>query len=173
MNCSTTRLHLQTPEGGIEFSRTPEQQANGMAAQLCKVFEGWGLASAVQTLKRPLEDGTVTLMVNLQPEFQQAHMPGYDSLNLSQSLERAYPMDHPLEAWDLEREIWVALLGSPHRFAFRDLEALKSHVRVRRNMALAARLTALAFKTEAAERPEADWHYLEEPGFILKPGSSR
>jgi hypothetical protein len=64
----------------------------------------------------------------------------------------------------------VALLGSPHRFAFRDLEALKSHVRVRRNMALAARLTALAFKTEAAERPEADWHYEEEPGFILKPG---
>jgi hypothetical protein len=70
----------------------------------------------------------------------------------------------------LEREIWVALLGSPHRFAFRDLEALKSHVRVRRNMALAARLTALAFKTEAAERPEADWHYEEDPGFILKPG---
>jgi hypothetical protein len=37
-------------------------------------------------------------------------------------------------------------------------------------MALAARLTALAFKTEAAERPEADWHYEEDPGFILKPG---
>jgi hypothetical protein len=37
-------------------------------------------------------------------------------------------------------------------------------------MALAARLTALAFKTEAAERPEADWRYEEDPGFILKPG---
>jgi hypothetical protein len=37
-------------------------------------------------------------------------------------------------------------------------------------MAMAARKTALAFKTEAAERPEADWHYEEESGFILKPG---
>ena len=167
MNCSTAWLALQTLEGGIELTRPPADQADRLAAQLSADLQEWGLQSAVQTLNVPQEDGHVALLASLRPEFQQTHMPGYDSLNLSTTLGATNPAN---EAWALEREIWVALLGSPHRFAFRDLEALKSHVRVRRNMALAARLTALAFKTEAAERPEADWHYEEEPGFILNPG---
>lgn len=170
MNCSTAWLALQTLEGGIELTRTPADQADRLAAQLSADLREWGLQSAVQTLSVPLEDGTVALVASLRPEFQQTHMPGFNSLNLRTSLGPANTADHANGAWALEREIWVALLGSPHRFAFRDLEALKSHVRVRRNMALAARLTALAFKTEAAERPEADWHYEEDPGFILKPG---
>ena len=170
MNCSTAWLALQTLEGGIEITRTPADQADRLAAQLSTDLGEWGLQSVVQTLSVPLEDGTVALIASLRPEFQQTHMPGHNSLNLVSSLGATDPSTHAAEAWALEREIWVALLGSPHRFAFRDLEALKSHVRVRRNMALAARLTALAFKTEAAERPEADWHYEEEPGFILKPG---
>ena len=170
MNCSTAWLALQTLEGGIELTRTPADQADRQAAQLSADLREWGLQSAVQTLNVPLEDGTVALVASLRPEFQQTHMPGFNSLNLRTSLGPADQADQANEAWALEREIWVALLGSPHRFAFRDLEALKSHVRVRRNMALAARLTALAFKTEAAERPEADWLYEEDPGFILKPG---
>ena len=170
MNCSTAWLALQTLEGGIEFTLTPADQADCLAAQLSADLREWGLQSAIQTLHQPLEDGTVALVARLQPEFQQNHMPGFNSLNLCTSLGPVDQANHANEAWALEREIWVALLGSPHRFAFRDLEALKSHVRVRRNMALAARLTALAFKTEAAERPEADWHYEEDPGFILKPG---
>ena len=170
MNCSTAWLALQTLEGGIELTHTPADQADRLAAQLSADLREWGLQSAIQTLNVPLEDGTVALVASLRPEFQQTHMPGFNSLNLSTSLGPANTADHSNGAWALEREIWVALLGSPHRFAFRDLEALKSHVRVRRNMALAARLTALAFKTEAAERPEADWHYEEEPGFILNPG---
>jgi len=170
MNCSTAWLALQTLEGGIEFALTPADQADRLAAQLSADLREWGLQSAIQTLHQPLEDGTVALVARLQREFQQNHMPGFNSLNLCTSLGPVDQADHANEAWALEREIWVALLGSPHRFAFRDLEALKSHVRVRRNMALAARLTALAFKTEAAERPEADWHYEEDPGFILKPG---
>lgn len=170
MNCSTAWLALQTLEGGIELTHTPADQADRLAVQLSADLRKWGLQSAVQTLNVPLEDGTVALIASLRPEFQQTHMPGHDSLNLHNSLRATDPSDRTDEAWALEREIWVALLGSPHRFAFHDLEALKSHVRVRRNMALAARLTALAFKTEAAERPEADWHYEEEPGFILNPG---
>jgi hypothetical protein len=170
MNCSSAWLALQTLEGGIELTHTPADQADRLAAQLSADLREWGLQSAIQTLNVPLEDGTVALVASLRPEFQQTHMPGFNSLNLRTSLGPANTADHSNGAWALEREIWVALLGSPHRFSFRDLEALKSHVRVRRNMALAARLTALAFKTEAAERPEADWHYEEEPGFILKPG---
>ena len=170
MNCSPARLALQTLEGGVELTRTPADQADRLAAQLSADLREWGLQSAIQTLNVPLEDGTVALVASLRPEFQEAHMPGFNSLNLRASLGPADQADHADEAWALEREIWVALLGSPHRFRFANLAALKSHVRVRRNMAMAARLTALAFKTEAAERPEADWHYEEEPGFILKPG---
>ena len=167
MNCSPARLALQTLEGGVELTRTPADQADRLAAQLSADLREWGLQSAIQALLEPLEDGTVAWVARLQPEFQQHHMPGHDSLNLHRTLGDG---PHAEAAWALEREIWVALLGSPHRFRFANLAALKSHVRVRRNMAMAARLTALAFKTEAAERPEADWHYEEDPGFILKPG---
>ena len=173
MNCSTTRLGLQTQEAGIEITCALVDQADRLAAQLSADLGEWGLQSVVQTLAVPHEDGRTALIACLQHEFQQNHMPGHNSLNLIRSLKDIDPTDHAKhtdEIWALEREIWVALLGSPHRFAFHDLKALQSHVRVRRNMALAARLTALAFKTEAAERPEADWHYEEEPGFILKPG---
>ena len=50
--------------------------------------------------------------------------------------------------------------------------AMRDDLTVQENMVLAARKTALAFKTVAAERPEADWHYQEGPGFILKTGSA-
>ena len=94
-------------------------------------------------------------------------MPGHDTLGLHQRLSKT--KDDPAD-WTVEREIAVALLGSPHLFSFANLSALQSHIRVRRNMVLAARKTALAFKTVAAERPEADWRYQEGPGFILNPG---
>ena len=73
-------------------------------------------------------------------------------------------------ATQISQEILWALLVSPVGFEFKSLDALASSVRVRKNIALAARKTALAFKTEAAERPEAYWHYEEEAGFILQPG---
>jgi hypothetical protein len=95
-------------------------------------------------------------------------MPGFDTLALHDKLGHTPQTD---EAWALEREIWVALLGSPHRFQFASLDSLTSHIRVRRNMALDARKTALAFKTEAAERPQAFWQDGgDEAGFILQPG---
>ncbi len=75
-------------------------------------------------------------------------------------------------ARDLTQEILWALLISPHLFEFKNLEALASGVRVRENIANAARKTALAFKTEAAERPVAFWQYVEEAGFILQPGAN-
>jgi len=73
-------------------------------------------------------------------------------------------------ATQISQEILWALLVSPVGFEFKSLEALASSVRVRKNIALAARKTALAFKTEAAERPVDYWHYEEEAGFILQPG---
>src|SRR3546814_6292340 len=48
---------------------------------------------------------------------------------------------------------------------------LVSALRVRRNIVQAARLTALAFDTEHAERPQEFWDYSEERGFTVKDGA--
>ncbi|MBP8149011.1 MAG: hypothetical protein KAY21_04760 [Limnohabitans sp.] len=167
MNSSTAWLALKSLEGGIQLTTSHVAQADRLVGDLTTLLDEWALTSAVQTLVVPLQGLQVALICNLRPEFRQRCMPGHDSLALHHTLGHNPQTD---EAWALEREIWVALLGSPHRFQFANLASLTSHIRVRRNMALAARKTALAFKTEAAERPDADWHYEEEPGFILKPG---
>ncbi len=96
----------------------------------------------------------------MSPAWLAAFAPDGDTLSL-----------HTYAA-DLKQEILWAMLASPHRFEFQDLAALASAIRVRENIALAARKTALAFKTEAAERPGQFWRYGEEAGFILQPGTS-
>ncbi len=93
--------------------------------------------------------------------------PGFDTLGLPARLAR-----HGLSAdtHALEREVWVALLAAPQRIDFDSLQDLQAHVRVRCNIARAADKTALAFKTtDAAERPDAFWHYRDDVGFLLQP----
>jgi hypothetical protein len=168
MNSSTAWLALQSLEGGIQLTTHTAADADRLVSRLTVVLDHWALASAVQTLVVPLHSSQVALICTLRPDFRTQCMPGHDTLSLNKTL--GHP-PHADEAWALEREIWVALLGSPHRFQFADLDSLTSHIRVRRNMALAARKTALAFKTEAAERPQAYWRDGgDEPGFILQPG---
>jgi hypothetical protein len=93
--------------------------------------------------------------------------PGFDTLALAQRLA-----DWPgLETGDsLLREVWLALLCAPQRIDFDSLSDLESHIRARCHIARAAEKTALAFKTsDAAERPQAFWHYEEDVGFLLQP----
>ncbi len=96
---------------------------------------------------------------SMSPAWLAAFAPEGDTLSL-----------HTYTA-ELKQEILWSMLASPHRFEFQDLAALGSAIRVRENIALAARKTALAFKTEAAERPSQFWRYEEEAGFILEPGA--
>jgi hypothetical protein len=168
MNSSTAWLALKSLEGGIQLTTTQAADADRLTRELTALLDGWSLASAVQTLVLPQQGAQVALICNLRPDFRELSMPGYDTLALHEKLRHS---NQPDEAWALEREIWVALLGSPHRFQFADLASLASHIRVRRNMALAARKTALAFKTDAAERPQAFWQDGgDDAGFILQPG---
>lgn len=155
------------PQGGIQLSvqgpRDPADLVHAVSAWLASL----GLAPWSQfTLEGHQKDG-FSLRCTLHPEAQQGLMPGHDTLNLHQTLGHHGQTASPT---NLAREICVALLGSPHVFGFASLAALQSHVRVRCNMVLAARKTALAFNTTAAERPEADWHYAEDCGFVLNPG---
>ena len=168
MNSSTAWLSLHSSEGGIQLTTTQAADADRLAGELTTLLDQWALASAFQTLVVHLQGAHVALVCNLRPDFRAHCMPGHDTLSLHEKLGHT---PQTLEVWALEREIWVALLGSPHRFQFASLASLTSHIRVRRNMALDARKTALAFKTEAAERPQAFWQDGgDEAGFILQPG---
>lgn len=165
MNAYAAHAALELREGGIQLPCEPGTDAPTQR-QLGQWLASYQLEDVAQTLIVPSAQG-LQCVVSLRHELQAAWMPQHNTLSLHQQLaQEALSSD----AMALEREIVVALLGSPLRFSFASLEALTSHVRVRRHMTLAARKTALAFKTEAAERPEAYWHYDEERGFTLKPG---
>ena len=97
------------------------------------------------------------LLCHMSDAWMQVHAPASHTLSLHQ------------HAQHLKQEILWAMLVSPHRFDFNDLDALSSAVRVRENIVLDARKTALAFKTTAAERPSEFWRYEEGAGFILQP----
>jgi hypothetical protein len=108
------------------------------------------------------------LRLHLTPERARAWTPGFDTTDLCQALG----LDTEHDSLDLEREILLALLAAPVAFVFPNVEELVSSVRIRRNVVLAARRTALAFDTVAAERPEGYWTYSEATGFIVLPGKS-
>jgi hypothetical protein len=92
--------------------------------------------------------------------------PGLDTLDLAEKLQ----LDTANSTDDLEREILLAMLLSPIGFEFPSHEELASAVRVRRNIVLAARKTALEFHTTEVNRPEDCWTYSEDDGFTVRPG---
>jgi hypothetical protein len=167
MNLSPTRSDPGHAQGGIELRAKTLNEAAVLALDLAAWLRGFELHTLTQTVTLDHPDRGLSVQCSLQPHALEQLMPGHDTLGLHQRL--GHTQDAPPD-WTLEREVTVALLGSPHLFSFANLAALQSHIRVRRNMVLAARKTALAFKTEAAERPEADWRYQDGPGFILNPG---
>jgi hypothetical protein len=167
MHLSPTRSDPGHAQGGIALRAQTPNEAEVLAMDLTAWWGGFELPTWVQSVTLDRPEGGCSVQCTLQPNALEQLMPGHDTLGLHQKLSQS--KDDQTD-WSVEREIAVALLGSPHLFSFANLAALQSHIRVRRNMVLAARKTALAFKTEAAERPEADWRYQEGPGFILNPG---
>ena len=165
MNAYAAHAALELREGGIQLPCEPGTDAPTQR-QLAQWLASYQLENIAQTFIVPTAQG-LQCALSLSQEQQAAWLPQHNTLPLHQHLAHEGLSS---DVMALEREIVVALLGSPLRFSFASLEALRSHVRVRRHMTLAARKTALAFKTEAAERPEDLWQYDEESGFTLKPG---
>ena len=138
------------------ISQTP--QTAGIRVSHCDLpacrafFDAHGIRDGLD-----LSSTSNTLWCRMSDAWMQLHTPALNTLSLHQ------------HAKDLKQEILWALLVSPHPFQFNDLEALGSAVRVRENIVLDARKTALAFKTDAAERPSEFWRYEEGAGFILQP----
>jgi len=107
------------------------------------------------------------LAVRLRPEVAAGWAPGLDTLALAARLGLDV-LGHPA---DLEREIVIGLLLAPEPLEFPHAGEFESAVRIRRDTVIAARVTALAFDTEAIERPTDCWRYDEATGFTVRPGS--
>src|SRR3546814_245157 len=148
-------LHTET-----EALLDPSLQA--CIAQLRKL----GLDAHVDMARHTGPDGEwAQFRLNARTAAQWA--PGSDTTKLCQTLT----LDTYGNPDDLDREIFIALLLSPAPFIFPSHADLVSALRVRRNIVQAARLTALAFDTEHAERPQEFWDYSEERGFTVKDGA--
>ena len=117
-------------------------------------FAGIGIEEGLD-----IEHRSGDLFCKMSSAWMQVYAPHCDTLSLHQ------------HATNLRQEILWSMLVSPYLFEFNHLEALSSAVRVRENIVLDAQKTALAFKTDAAERPSEFWRYEEEAGFILQAGT--
>ena len=144
---------------------------------------GANLSTDVQTLTAWLEDlalwpcveitqidqaGLSVTRFALKVAWRDALMPDYDTSQLMRRLNlNAGVAGSDL---DLDREILLSMLGGPLTFEFPTLAELQAHVQVRRHVVRASEKTALAFATDAAERPQDCWHYAPGCGFLLRPG---
>jgi Protein-glutamine gamma-glutamyltransferase len=102
----------------------------------------------------------------LRADYLQRWVPGFDTTSLADRLE----LVSRNEDEQLDQEILVALLASPIDIQFPSLAELQSSVRIRRFIAQASAKTALAFDTDAAERPTDAWTFDETLGFTVIPG---
>lgn len=164
MQSSVIHSACQSPRGGIRLDLASCSQTSQALNEVSDLLAQHQLTTACCLTQAP---GSTAVHVRLKPEALHAWMPRHDTLSLRQRMDTLNATtDH-----DLVREIWVALLGAPVERSFPGVAALASHIRVRLNIALAAQKTALAFKTEAAERPWAYWRDGgDDAGFILQPG---
>ncbi len=133
--------------------------------ELQHALRQWLAARGVDDHADVRTDPPGSVRVVLRPHAFEAFTPAFDTLQLAQRLG-LNPADNER---DLARETIIAMLAAPLQMGFSSLDELKSAVNVRVHIAQAARRTALAFCTEAAERPADYWHYDEAHGFLLKP----
>ena len=162
MRAAPETLPDRPPAGIYLHTPTPEALAAASAALLTQLAQ-LGLQDAVDTAEH-----AAGRRFYLQPALARQWAPGLDTLGLAGRLQ--------LDTWnsepDLARETLVAMLLSPVAFEFPSHAELTSHLRMRRNIVLAARKTALAFHTTGLDRPQDCWAYSEDSGFTVRPGHS-
>ncbi|HQR99270.1 MULTISPECIES: hypothetical protein [unclassified Polaromonas] len=159
------------------------KQAAGPQGILLRGTAGQGLAATLQAVLTRLDaqdlahcvrstegddDAGHFVRISLSAEQGQAWAPGYDTLALAHRLQ----LDTDNQPADLTREIVAAMLMGPVAFEFPSVDELASAVRIRHNIARAARKTSLSFHTSQAERPQDCWTYKEDIGFVIRPGVS-
>ncbi len=158
---------LQLDFGGIEFSGRASRELGSIQNQCLNYLQSLGLDNYVVVSRRQRGYGP-TVRFRISEAFAHDWAPRFDTTRLCDKME----LNTTDEPRDLEREIVLAMLLGPVVFMYPSFDELRSAVRIRRNIVLNSRKTALAFDTEHAERPDNYWTYSEATGFVLKPGAS-
>lgn len=104
----------------------------------------------------------------LNQHYARTWVPHGDTTRLAHDLH----LDVANNPDDLEREIVIVMLAGPIAFEFPSYQEFAAAVRIRRNIAQAARHTQLAFHTDEVNRPTDCWTYSEENGFTVIPGQA-
>ncbi len=147
--------------GGIVLrpgsAEAPARERDALEAQLA----GLGLADAVV-----VHANGDTARWRLDEAHAARWAPGHDTLDIA-ARGGFDPARWPAE---LEREIAIAMLAAPVPLEFPSADEFASALRIRRDIVEAARRSALAFGTAAAERPEGWWTYAPETSFTVLPG---
>lgn len=112
-----------------------------------------------------ISNSKLQVSIKLKQEYATSWCPNFGTLNLKKLISDKFNLS-PTEFDELE--ILIALLVAPIAFTFKSVESLESHIRVRKYIVHHARKTAVAFNTEAGERPLEFWKYEEETGYTLK-----
>lgn len=163
-----THPSLNTLATGIVLRPLNALQLASEPPALMAVLRGLGLQDQVLCHRQRLAEGQWQVRFYLDPWLASHWLPQHSTLGLCDTLG----LDTQHHDCDLEREIFVALLGAPCGFEFPSVQELLASVHIRRHIVQASRRTALAFDTEAAERPQDCWHYDPDCGFTLRPGAS-
>ena len=150
---------------GVHVRARAAQAPSALYAALCDWLSRFGLAQQARLHLSSDAQGALVCAA-LADEGLVRWAPGFDTLGLARTLA----LDASGSPADLRREIVLALLAAPQALVFDSFEELEAAVGVRARIAQAARRTALAFDTAAAERPPEYWHYCDQHGFLLKPG---
>lgn len=112
--------------------------------------------------------GATARTITLSGDAFERLTPEFDTLELHARLGT----DRNATGRELARETMIALLASPIAYRFPGAAEAIAASRMRIDTALAGRETALAFTTEAAERPWDFWQYDEATGFTLTEGAA-
>ncbi|MYN11699.1 hypothetical protein GSY71_00820 [Pusillimonas sp. TS35] len=157
-------LPAQLRTGGIEF-HVPEHQLGAARHKALAYLDEVGVANYIVVTHERGPKGAL-IRFRLSTAFAHDWAPQHDTTQLCKTLS----LDTHIRPDHLDLEILLAMLVSPVAFPYPSIDELRSAVRIRHNIVENARRTALAFDTEAAERPEEFWQYSEETGFVLIPG---
>ena len=152
---------------GIRFQCPTEPLLQDCTQAFLQQLETLALRQCVAwSARAAAERGGFEQSFQLRGDLARVWAPGLDTTSLHLHIEPgAAPADD-----GLAREILAAMLLSPLAFDFPSHAELAAAVRIRRNIVVAARQTALAFGTLEAERPDDCWTYLDGKGFVVKPG---
>ena len=161
IDCYSSMPLLQLKGVEIVSQDSNLQKMESMANMFLEKF---GIKEFADT-SHQIYSSKLKVTIKLKSEFANLWCPYFGTLNI----RKLIPHKSNLSPNELdELEILIAILVSPFAFTFQSIESLESHIRVRKYLVQHARKTAVAFNTEAGERPFEYWKYEEEAGYTLQ-----